>query len=89
MASKQTIQEVPSIQPECNSLVIEDWFEELNWQGKLAACLLHRLLTADSERLSGIGRQVLERLHSDVIETEGLTEAQNMGVREIYLLMSE
>ena len=74
-------------QIEANSVVIEQWFEGLDFSGKLSACLLHRLLTADSKRLSEIGQRVLEKLHDDVIGTEGLTSVPDMNVREMYLLL--
>ena len=78
-----------SQQIERNSIVIEEWFENLNWPGKLGACLLHRLLTSDSERLKGIGQTVLEQLEKHVFETEGITEKRDMNVREMYMLISE
>jgi len=89
--SNQTQQrsEETSRQAECNSVVLEPWFGELPWQAKLAACLLNQLLTADSERLLGIGRQILERLHNDVIETDAVPKVQDMAIREMYLLLSE
>jgi len=76
-------------QAESNSVVIEQWFDELPWQAKLASCLLNQLLTADSERLSGIGRRILKHLHNDVIETDALPKVQDMSIREMYLLLSE
>ena len=78
-----------SIQIESNSIVIERWFEDLPWQAKLAVCLLHRLRLAESSRLQEIGARILEKIEADVIETEGLTQLQDMNIREMYLLMAE
>lgn len=89
MASKQTPEAEHVLCPERNSLVIEDWYEALEWPGKLACCLLHQLLTSKSQRSLGIGQRILERLQEDVIETEGLTSQTDLWVREFYLLLCE
>ena len=78
-----------SEQVERNSVVIEEWFQSLDWPAKLAACLLLRLRLAESSRLQEIGARVLERLEADVIETEGMTKGQDMNIREMYLLLCE
>ena len=78
-----------SVEIESNSIVIEQWFEGLEWQSKLAACLLFKLILADSKRLSRIGNDILKRLHKDVIQTDGVTTVPDMNIREMYLMLSE
>jgi len=72
---------------ERNSIVIEDWFDRVDWSGKLAACMLHSLLTSQSQRAAEIGKHILERLQVDVVETEGLSAKEDMYVRELLLLL--
>jgi hypothetical protein len=54
---------------------------------KLGACVLHKLLASCSPRLSGIGQQIPKRLQEDVVQTEGLTAAEDMYIREMFLIM--
>ena len=69
--------------------MVEEWFENVECPGKLAACLLHRLLTADSKNLSGIGQTVLEKLEADMIVTQDLISEGDTNIRNLYLLMNE
>jgi len=72
---------------ERNSIVLQDWFERAEWPAKLAACLLHSLLTSNSDRLSEIGRNILKRLQKDIIQTDGMPAEEDMFVREIELIL--
>ena len=72
---------------ERNSIVIEDWFDRVDWSGKLAACMLHSLLKSQSQRAAEIGKHILERLQVDVVETEGLSAKEDLYVRELLLLL--
>ncbi len=93
MESKHATATLESAEPllgiERNSIVLEDWFDQAEWPAKLAAVMLNSLLTSDSPRLSRIGEHILERLQEDVIETEGLTAAEDMFIREIFLTIKD
>jgi len=74
---------------ERNSVTIEDWFEQIEWTGKLAAVLLFNLLTSQSERYRDIGRHILHNLNEAIYETEGCVAEQDMFVREILFAIVE
>jgi len=85
----QTLTPVPALEPDCNSVVLEEWFEQTEWSGKLASCLIVSLLNSASERYREIGRNILDRLQKDVVETEGLTSPEDMFIREILFSIAE
>ena len=48
---------------ERNSIIVEDWFRQIELDGKLAAVLLFNLLTSESERYRDIGQHILKSLY--------------------------
>lgn len=82
-------QPVDPLSMERNSIVVEDWFRQIEWSGKLAAVLLFNLLTSNSERHRDIGRHILRDLNENIEETEGLTSQEDMFVREILFSIVE
>jgi len=76
-------------QPEGYLSMVEKWFEDLGCPAKLAACLLHRLLMADSKNLSGVGQTVFEKLEVDMIVTQDLTSECDTNIRKLYFLVKE
>jgi len=75
--------------PERNCIIVEDWFRQIEWSGKLAAILLFKLLTSDSERYRGIGQYILKDLCENVYEPDCLTSEMDMFVREILYAILE
>ena len=74
---------------ERNSPIIEDWFEKVEWTGKLAAVLLFNLLTSSSERYQDIGRHILHNLNENIYETEGCVAEADMVIREFLFAIVE
>ena len=69
---------------ERNSIIIEDWLENLDWTAKLACCFFHTLLTSKSDRLQEIGTRMKEEFDTAIVETSGLTSGEDLFVRELY-----
>ncbi|MFX0194598.1 MAG: hypothetical protein ACFFCW_00625 [Candidatus Hodarchaeota archaeon] len=78
-----------ALTPERNCVIVEEWFRQIEWSGKLAAVLLFNLLTSESERYRNIGRHILRNLNENIYETEGLTSQEDMYVRELLFAVAE
>jgi len=74
---------------ELNSPIIEDWFEKVEWSGKLAAVLLFNLLMSDSKRYREIGRHILRNLNENIYEIEGCVAEADMVIREFLFAIVE
>ena len=74
---------------DCNSVILENWFEKIEWTGKLAAVLLFNLLMSDSERYREIGRHILRNLNKSIYETEGCVAEADMFFRELLFAIVE
>jgi len=80
---------VDPLQPERNSIVIEDFFfERIEFSGRLAVCLLFNLLTSTNERHRDIGRHILKRLYENIEETEGLISQEDLYIRELLFAIT-
>ena len=78
-----------ALEPERNCVVVEDWFEQVEWPGKLAVSLLVAMLGSKSPRLQEIAMHILKKLHEDVIQTDGFTSSEDMYLRELFFAISD
>ena len=74
---------------ERNSPILEDYFEKIEWTGKLAGVLLFNLLMSDSERYRDIGRHILRNLNESIYSPEGCVAETDMFVRELLFAIVE
>ena len=78
-----------SLSIERNSIILEDWFEKVEWTGKLAGVLLFNLLISGSDRYREIGRHILRNLNENIYEIEGCVPEADMFIRELLFAIVE
>lgn len=88
-AASSAVRQQNPLQIERNSLILEDWADSIPWEGKLAACVLHELLTSKQDRLQEVGRRILGHFEGAISETEGLTSESDLWAREVLFLTRE
>jgi hypothetical protein len=82
-------QPVDPLQPDRNSIIIEDFFfERIEFSGQLAAVLLFNLLMSSSPRHRSIGRHILKRLYESIEQTDGCPTEEDLLIREILFCIS-
>jgi hypothetical protein len=81
---------IDPLQPDRNSIIIEDFFfERIEFSGQLAAVLLFNLLMSSSPRHRSIGRHIITRLYEEIEETTGLTTQEDLYFRELLFAIAE